>query len=365
MIGLDSTWLGNSVLRWLGALALTAAVAGTLLVVKIVVRRRFAALARTMPTGLGDLVADLVDRTGTAFIIMVALYAGAAAVALPGRVDRLLTIAAAVALFLQGARWGDAVIAFAVTRQMQRRLERDAASATTIGVLSFVVRLAWWTVVLLLALDNFGVKVTTLVAGLGVGGIALALALQSVLGDVFAAFAIVLDKPFIIGDFIIVDDLLGTVEHIGLKTTRVRSLTGEQLIFSNRDLLDSRIRNYKRMYERRITFTFGVTYDTTLESLEVIPATLRRIVESQRATRFDRAHFKTYGDFSLVFEVVYYVLTPDYTTYMDIQQAINLELYQEFRARGIEFAFPTQTLYLRPPADSRLQHAGKSRLKTE
>jgi small-conductance mechanosensitive channel len=225
-------------------------------------------------------------------------------------------------------------------------MKEDAAAATTIGALRFIAKLVLWTAVLLLALDNLGLDITTLVAGLGVGGIAVALALQSVLGDLFASLSIVLDKPFVIGDFIIVGDFLGTVEHIGLKTTRVRSLSGEQLVFSNGDLLSSRIRNYKRMAERRIVFGFGVVYQTPAEQLEAIPGMVREFIESLEKTRFDRAHFKGFGNFSLDFEVVYYVLVPDYNIYMDIQQQINLALYRRFEQDGIEFAYPTQTLYV-------------------
>jgi len=203
-------------------------------------------------------------------------------------------------------------------------------------------------VILLLALDNMGVDITALIAGLGIGGIAVALALQNVLGDLFASLSIVLDKPFVIGDFIIVDDLLGTVERIGLKTTRVRSLYGEQLVFSNSDLLNSRIRNYKRMFERRILFSIGVTYQTPHEKLATIPGIIREVIESQEQVRFDRAHFKEYGDSALKFEIVYYVLVPDYNTHMDIQQAINLAIVRRFEEEKIEFAFPTQTLYLKP-----------------
>jgi len=191
-----------------------------------------------------------------------------------------------------------------------------------------------------------GVDITALIAGLGIGGIAVALALQNVLGDLFASLSIVLDKPFVIGDFIIVDDLLGTVEHIGLKTTRVRSLFGEQLVFSNSDLLNSRIRNYKRMHERRIVFSLGVTYQTPYEKLAAIPDIIREIIELQEQVRFDRAHFKEYGDFALEFEIVYYMLVPDYNAYMDTQQAINLALYERFEKEGISFAYPTQTLYV-------------------
>jgi small-conductance mechanosensitive channel len=198
----------------------------------------------------------------------------------------------------------------------------------------------------LLALDNMGVNITGLVAGLGIGGIAVALALQNILGDLFASLSIILDKPFVIGDFIVVDQLMGTVEHVGLKTTRIRSLSGEQVIFSNAGLLQSRIRNFKRMAERRVVFTVGVTYQTPYEKLARISALLREAVELQQGVRFDRAHFKEYGDFALVYEIVYFVTSPDYNKYMDIQQAINFEIYRRFQQEGLEFAYPTQTLFV-------------------
>jgi len=205
-----------------------------------------------------------------------------------------------------------------------------------------------WSVVLLLALDNLGMDVTALVAGLGVGGIAVALAAQNILADLFASISIVLDKPFVLGDFVVLDGFAGSVEHVGLKTTRVRSLTGEQLIFSNTDLLGSRLRNYGRMRERRIVFSVGVTYGTSREKLDKIPGILREAVESVPKARFDRAHFKAFGPSSLDFEIVYWVTLPDYAVYMDSQQAINLRIFDRFAAEGIEFAYPTQTLYVVP-----------------
>jgi small-conductance mechanosensitive channel len=203
-----------------------------------------------------------------------------------------------------------------------------------------------WSVVLLLVLDNMGINITALVAGLGVGGIAVALAVQSILGDLFASLSIVLDKPFVVGDFLIIDDYMGSVEHVGLKTTRLRSLTGEQLVLSNTDLLSSRIRNYGRMQERRALFTLGVTYQTPRDKLRQIPEIIREAIEASEKTRFDRSHFKSYGAYSLDFETVYYVLEPDYALYMDIQQAVNLAIHERFEAEGIEFAFPTQTLFV-------------------
>jgi len=223
----------------------------------------------------------------------------------------------------------------------------DGAGTTTVAALSFISKVVLWSIVLLLALENLGFDVTALVAGLGVGGIAVALALQNILGDLFASLSIVLDKPFLVGDYIVVDSLQGTVEHIGLKTTRVRSLSGEQIIFSNADLLKSRVRNFKRMQERRVAFAFGVTYQTTEAQLTAIPAIVRGVVSAQRDTRFDRTHFQAIGESALTFEAVYYVTNPDYTAFMDIQQAINLALLQRFREEGIVFAYPTRTLVVR------------------
>lgn len=344
---LELTVYGNPVQRWLVALVVAGAVGVGLRGLKALTARWLRGLASKTSTDLDDLVLDLVAGTRPFFIVTLAAAAGAQVLSLPAVVNRAIAVMAGVVVLLQAGLWGNAVITVSVSRFIHRRLERDAASVTTIAVLRFVAKLALWTIVLLVALDNLGVNITGLVAGLGVGGIAVALALQNILGDLFAAFSIALDRPFSIGDFIIVDDLLGTVEHIGLKTTRVRSLSGEQLIFADGDLLKSRIRNFKRMAERRVVFTFGVTYETPLDTLTAIPPLVRRVVEGQTPVRFDRAHFKAYGDFALTFEVVYFVLSPDYNLYMDVQQAINLDLFRRFQEHGIEFAYPTQTVYVR------------------
>jgi small-conductance mechanosensitive channel len=200
--------------------------------------------------------------------------------------------------------------------------------------------------VLLLALDNLGVDVTALVAGLGIGGIAVALAVQNMLGDLFAALSITLDQPFVVGDFLILDDFLGTVEYIGIKSTRLRSLSGEQIIMPNSDLISSRVRNYGRMYERRVVFTVRVNYGTPYALVEEIPSIIRAAIERQPGTRFDRSHLASLGLHSLEYESVYYVLTGDYNKYMDTQQAINLEILREFARRGIEIALPTQKLFV-------------------
>jgi small-conductance mechanosensitive channel len=353
------TYLGNTMQSWVIAVVVAVAVFVGLRIFVKILSRRLTILAEKTRTDLDDLLVELIRGTRFFFLLVVALYAGLLVLKLPEAAARLASSAAVIGLLGQAAVWGNQLISFWINRYMKRKADRDAASATTLAALGFISKLLLWSVVLLLALDNIGVDITALVAGLGVGGIAVALAVQNILGDLFASLSIVLDKPFVIGDFIIIGDYMGTIEHVGLKTTRIRSLSGEQLVFSNTDLLQSRIRNFKRMYERRVLFSIGVVYQTPYDKLVAIPQIIREIIEAQESTRFDRAHFKEYGDFSLNFEIVYWVQSPDYNVYMDIHQAINLELYRRFEAEGIEFAYPTQTVFISketnsaPLADSR------------
>ncbi|NIN11522.1 MAG: mechanosensitive ion channel [Gemmatimonadales bacterium] len=343
---LNTTFYGNSIRDW-GIAALVGLV--TLVALRFIIRvlvKQLAALSERTETGWDDLVSGILRKTKLVFIVVVAIFVASLVLTLPSEVGQLLTSVTVIALLAQGGIWATAAISFWLDRYRKRQAPEDRAAVTTVTAMGFVGKLVLWSVVLLLALENLGVDVTTLVAGLGVGGIAVALAVQNVLSDLFASLSIVLDKPFVIGDFLVIDSYLGTVEHIGIKTTRLRSLSGEELIFSNTDLLGSRIRNYGRMSERRVVFTVGVTYETPREKLEKIPQIIQQAVEAQDGTRFDRSHFMKFGDFSLDFETVYYVQVPDYKTYMDIQQAINLQLCARFEEDGIAFAYPTQTLYV-------------------
>lgn len=224
--------------------------------------------------------------------------------------------------------------------------EDDETRQQSVAILSPALRIIIWTIGFIFLLGNLGFDISALVASLGIGGIAIALAAQGVFQELFSYFSILLDRPVQIGDFIIVGDLIGTVEQIGIKTTRLRSLSGEEIILSNSDLTSSRIRNYKRMQERRIVFSLGVTYDTTLEQLQSIPKSIQDIINQTEKTRFDRCHFHSYGDFSLNFETVYYMTTPDYTAYMDAQQKINFAIKKCFETNGIEMAYPTEVLYV-------------------
>lgn len=349
---MDSIIYGNTLTAWAIAAVAAIALASVLLLARSLLCSRLKRFAARSRNHVDDTLFEVVRATRTWFLLGAAVIFAANLLLLPQLVDRVLNGLAVLGFVVQAGLWGNILIKHVVNRQITRRMQDDAASAMTFGALGFVARVLLWSVLLLLGLDNLGVNVTALVAGLGVGGIAVALAVQNILGDLFASMSIVLDKPFVTGDFIVVGDLMGSVEHIGLKTTRIRSLHGEQIVFSNNDLLGSRIRNYKRMQERRVVFTFGVTYDTPPQKVAAIPAMIRDIIESQPDIRFDRAHFGKYGEFALEFEVVYYVLDPDYNRYMDIQQAVNLEILHRFAAENILFALPTQRLHVTVPRNA-------------
>jgi small-conductance mechanosensitive channel len=344
---------GNSPLRWL--LAVVVAVLA-LFALKLLIRlviSRLRKIGAGTATRWDDGLTLTLEATRSLFLVMLALYFGTLVLELPERAREVTQSAAIIALLIQAAFWGNVLLEFALERQLKGKLQTDAAAATSISAMSFVGKLILWSLVILLALDNMGINVTALLTGLGIGGIAVALAAQNILGDLFASMSIVLDKPFVLGDFIIVGEHMGNVEKIGLKTTRLRSLSGEQLIFSNADLLASRIRNCKRMSERRIVFTVRVTYETPHEKLAAIPGMIREIVESCDQVRFDRSHFQGFSASSLDFETVYFVKVPDYNVYMDVQQAINLGLLDKFAREGIEFAYPTQTIRVaRPQAET-------------
>jgi small-conductance mechanosensitive channel len=337
----------NSLQAWLAAGIAFAVIGTTLFIVRTVVARRLAKVAERTATTADDAIVDLLRRTRYFFILTAAVAGGMLFLDLPERTRAIGRVLGTVALILQIAIWGNGLITFWFRNYAERKAESDISSRTTIAAFSFVARAILWIMLFLVALNRLGYDVTALITGLGVGGIAIALAVQNVLGDLFAALAIVLDKPFVVGDTIGVDTFTGTVEHVGLKTTRIRSLNGELLIFSNADLLRSRIRNFKRMQERRVSFMISVTYDTPPDTVERIPTIIREAVEAQEQVRFDRSHFTTFGESALNFETVYFVLTADYLVYSNIHQAINLQILRQFAGAKIEFAYPTRAIVVR------------------
>jgi small-conductance mechanosensitive channel len=347
---LDSVVLGNPLERWLFGIGIAIVIFIAAAVLRRLVLKHVRAFAAKTSTKFDDLLADLLADLKGILLLLFALYIGSTFLDLPPKAEKILEIAVIIGFLLQGGIWGNRIINFLIGHFLQKQAGSRDQKKSVSTFLRFASRIALWSLIFLLTLDNLGINITALLAGLGVGGIAIALALQNILGDLFASLSIILDKPFEVGDFIIVGEYLGTVEHIGLKTTRIRSLSGEENIFSNTDLLQSRIRNYQRMSERRIVFTFGVTYQTSAEKLERIPSMIREIIANQADARFDRAHFKEYGDSALNFEAVYYVLSPDYNLYMDVQQKINMEVYRLFEKERIDFAYPTRTLFVQNAA---------------
>jgi len=342
---LQQTFLHNRILDYLICLSVFLIGIIVIQIFKRFLLKRLRKWAKRTATTIDDFLIRMIEKELLPLFYFGAFYVSIQGLTLNPALEKGINVLGLILLTIFGVRFLLAVIVYGLENYWVKK-EKDVAKKQGLKGILMTVKVIVWGLAIIILLDNFGIKVSALIAGLGIGGVAIALAAQSILGDLFSYFSIFFDRPFEIGDFIIVGDLLGTVEHIGIKTTRVRSLGGEQLVFSNTDLTNSRVRNYKRMDKRRVVFRLGVTYETGLRELKEIPVVIANIIKGIDNTVFDRAHFFSYGDFSLVFEVVYYVIGSDYNKYMDIQQEINLKIKEEFKKHGIEFAYPTQTLYL-------------------
>lgn len=363
MQDLSYTVLGNSLRAWLIAAGATLLTFVFLRYVALLLAKRVSGLAPRTTSYWDDVVAKALQATQSWLLFLVSFSVGGRMLEQPDGWAGVLESVAVIALLVQVGLWVSSGLAAWLTERSRLRSADDPGEVMTVNVIGIAAKIALWSIVLILALENIGVDVTALIAGLGVGGIAVALAAQNILGDLFASLSIALDKPFVLGDFVIVGDFLGSVEAIGLKTTRIRSLSGEQVVFSNTDLLNSRIRNYGRMYERRVVLEIGVTYQTPIEQLRAIPEVVRGVVEDRpegQEVRFDRSHMSTLGSSAIVFETVYYVLSPDHAVHMDIKQDIFLRVHEAFAERGVDFAYPTQTVFLERGASMQDGHEGVS-----
>jgi small-conductance mechanosensitive channel len=328
---------GNSVEE----IILAASIAGGVLVLVWVVRayaRRKLAKAHQTVSELDDFLLDVAKLTKLFLLFIPALYLGIRALEVSDKLRDLLSKGATLSLIAQGALWVLGVIDFFIHRYRRSRIETDPSAVMTMHVFRVAAVAAVWMFAIVSALANLGLEVGPLIAGLGIGGIAVALALQNILGDLFASLSIVVDKPFVLGDSISIDKDNGTVEHIGLKTTRLRASGGEELIVSNGDLLKSRVRNYKRMTERRTVTKLAIAHGTDATTLARIPMFLRAAVEKQEGTRFERAHFIGFGPQSFDFELSYVLNTPDSGIALDIQQAVNLDILRAFELEKVALA---------------------------
>jgi len=338
--------LGNTVRDWAIAIGIIISSFILIRILKHIVIKKLRKYAVTTKSTFDDFIISLLQSSAVPVLYILAVYTGLGYLSFPEKFSSIENAVIMVSITFFIIRSINAFISYFFRQALLKHEKNEQREKQSRGIL-LIVKVILWAIGLLFIIDNLGYDITTIIAGLGIGGIAIALAAQTILGDLFSYLVIFFDKPFEVGDFIIVDDKMGTIEYVGIKTTHIRTLGGEQLICSNTDLTNSRVHNYKRMNERRIVFSFGVVYDTSSEQLSSIPQTVKEIIKSQEQTRFDRAHFKDFGNFSLNFEVVYYVLSPDFNLYMDIQQKINLQLFKKFETENIEFAFPTQTLFFK------------------
>ncbi|MBA3062840.1 MAG: mechanosensitive ion channel family protein [Atribacteria sp.] len=344
----QQTYFQNRVIDYIIAIAIFILLAISIQIIKRILLKLLQTWAKKTTTTIDDKFVKAFEQKIKPFLNLIyfgAFYISIKRLTMYSQIERFFNIFVIILLTFFGIRFLLSITIYGLETYWVKK-EKDQAKKQALKSIITVIKIIIWSIVLIILLDNLGIKISALVAGLGIGGIAIALAAQSFLGDLFSYFIIFFDRPFEIGDFIIIGDYKGTVEYIGLKTTRIHSLGGEQLIFSNQDLTNSRISNYKRMDRRRIVFQFGIIYQTTLTQLKKIPQIVEGIITQIPETTFDRAHFASYADFSLNFEVAYYINNSEYKKYMDIQQEINFQLKEAFEKQGIEFAYPTQTVFL-------------------
>ncbi len=316
-----------------------------------VIIARFKKISQKTQNDVDDFVINLIKEIKPPFYFFLSLYIALQFLDLNQMIGKIVLDIFIIIVVVQGILISQKVVDFVVLSKILKKDEGEEESdrdrQTIIKLIGQIVKGALWVVGILLVLSNLGVNITSLIAGLGIGGIAVALAVQNILSDIFASFSIFVDKPFRVGDFIVLGpEEKGTVERIGVKNTRIRTLDGYQLIVPNRKITDANINNYEFMKKRRVLFNIGVVYGTSREKLEKVPVILKEIIEKHSEAEFSRVHFKEIGDFSLNFEVVFYVLDSSFEKYLDIRQAINLEILKRFEEEKIEFAFPTQTIFL-------------------
>tara|TARA_Y100000310_G_C20700785_1_gene829672 strand:- start:7090 stop:8169 length:1080 start_codon:yes stop_codon:yes gene_type:complete len=337
-------FLGNTVEIYVAAFIVFIASLVVFKIFQLIVISRLKKLALKTKTDIDDTLITIVNSLRPPFYSFLAFYVAAQFLTLSFLIDKVLSVILIFWVVYQIIHAVQILIDYLVRKKMGEENERATRSAT--ALISLIAKIVLWSMGLLFILSNIGVNVTSLIAGLGVGGIAIAFALQSVLSDLFSSFSIYFDKPFVPGDFIVVGDKAGTVEKIGIKTTRIRALQGEELVFSNADLTSSIVQNFKKLEERRVVFTIGVTYDTTSEKLQTALSIIRKAIEDTSGTRFDRTNFHKFNDSSLDIETVYYAQTSDYTEYVNAHEAILFAIKEEFEKEKIEFAYPSQTIYL-------------------
>lgn len=342
---LDKVIFGNTLEQYIRFALTLGGWLVVILILKAGIRSRKKKVLFSNPESIAYIVLQNIINYIAPLLYIFAVYSGLNVLHMHAAVEKGVELIWIFSMVFFMTRFVLAIISWMI-QSFWKNKNTGEANATTIVLLTTIVKVIVWVIAFLILLDNMGVKISGLIAGVGIGGIAIAFASQAILGDVFNYFTIFFDKPFEIGDYIVIDEHRGHVEYIGLKSTRMKSISGEQLVFSNTDLTNSRVRNFKRMTERRATFSFGVTYQTPVKTLQKISELVKKIIEDLEDTRFDRAHFHKFGDSSLDFEVVYFVKSKDYSVYMDRQQEINIKLMEGIKKLKTDFAYPTRTIII-------------------
>ncbi len=322
---------------------------GTLIVLKIfqiIILNRLSKLAHKTKTNLDDTLISIFKSIRPPFYFLIALYLSVKSLTFPLLVFKIFKVLFIIVIVYEVIRALEKILDYLINLYFFKKGQKDTSkhNKAMIKTLQSIIKVFLWLIGLTLILANLGVNITSIIASLGIGGIAIALALKNILSDIFSSFSIYIDKPFEVGDFIALGTDKGTVEKIGLKSTRIRTPQGEELVISNQELTSLRVQNFRKMEERRAVFNLGVIYGTSQIKLKSIPRIIKEIIKKEKLAKFDRCYFTTFGDFSLIYEVVFYIHSKEYEDFLKTKHKINLEIYKQFEKEGIEFAYPTQTL---------------------
>lgn len=342
---LQYTIVGNTLQNYLfaGIMFITSLFA--LQIIKSIIIARIHAFSQKTKNRWDDVASTVLGSFGWLFYFVIALYTSIRFLDLKEFIHSAIDVITLIVVTFYAVRALQHIIIHSLDIILRRNADSEDPDKTILNFLENAVKATLWVGAIILILQNLGYEVGALLGGLGIAGIAIAFSLQNILEDVFSFFSIYFDKPFKKDDFIVIGQDSGTVEHIGIKTTRIKTLQGQELIMSNRELTQARVNNFKHMEYRRIVFSFGIIYETPTKSVKMIPSMIQNIIEREKMAEFDRTHFKSFGDFSLDFEVVYFVKSNEYLDYMDTQQSINLALMEQFERKKIEFAYPTKVVY--------------------
>ena len=354
----DYIFLDNSIKAWSISLGIIVTCIILSRFLRTIVVTRLKKFASHTQSTIDDFVVQEFERTIMPFLYILGVYAGIQYLNISNKVDHVLRVAIMVVAVFFIIRLITGIVRYLFQNLLRKRQGQQVEIKQAKGILT-IINAIIWIVGIVFLVDNLGYNITTIITGLGIGGIAIALAAQAILADLFSYLVIFFDKPFETGDFIIIGDKMGVVDYIGIKTTRLRAIGGEQLIIANTDLTNSRVQNYKRMEKRRVVFSIGIAYETPVQKLKEIPGMIEAIIVKQDDAQFDRAHFAAFGNFSLNFEIVYFILSADYNMYMDRQQSIYLAIVEKFESESILFAYPTQTLYVNSQSSREDGETGK------